>query len=185
MGRIPREIFVPEPSRLLAYEDIPLPIDAGQTISQPFIVALMTQALRMQRTETVLELGTGSGYQAALLAELAHKVVSVERVPELAEVSRGLLEALGYKNVEIHLATEVLGWPEGAPYDAIIVTAGAPKIPHELMDQLRSGGRMVIPVGSRYDQELLVVIKGTSGFATQSLGGCRFVPLIGPGAWTE
>lgn len=185
MGGVGREFFVPEASRYLAYEDIPLPIGYGQTISQPFIVALMTEALSLTGWETVLEMGTGSGYQTAVLAKLAHRVVSVERLPELATASERLLRALGYANVEIHLAGPALGWPEGAPYHAIIVTAGAPLVPQELLDQLAVEGRMVIPVGSRYDQELMVITKGAHGAAIRSLGGCRFVPLIGPGAWDE
>lgn len=185
MGGVDREFFVPEASRYLAYEDIPLPIGYGQTISQPFIVALMTEALSLKGWETVLEMGTGSGYQTAVLAKLAHRVVSVERVPELAAASERLLRTLGYANVEIHLAAQALGWPEGAPYHAIIVTAGAPMVPQELLDQLAVEGRMVIPVGSRYDQELMVITKGARGAAMRSLGGCRFVPLIGPGAWDE
>lgn len=185
MERVPRELFIPPGSRHLAYEDIPLPIEAGQSISQPFIIALMTQALELHGTEKVLELGTGSGYQAAILAELAHKVITVERVPTLAESARKLLERLGYRNVEIHVSGGALGWPEEAPYNAIIVTAGAPKVPDELLEQLALEGRMAIPVGSRYEQELLKIVKAKDRIVVQSLGGCRFVPLIGEGAWSE
>lgn len=185
MERIPRELFVPGDSRHLAYEDRPLPIGLGQTISQPLIVALMTQALELTGKEKVLELGTGSGYQAAILAELARRVVSVERFPQLAENARKLLEQLGYTNVEVHEAGKALGWPDGAPYDAIIVTASVPRVPQVLLDQLSPGGRMVIPVGLRYEQDLLKVTKREEKVITENLGGCRFVPLVGEGAWEE
>lgn len=185
MARVPRELFVPPESYYIAYEDMPLSIGFGQTISQPFIVALMTQALELKGDEKVLELGTGSGYQAAILAELARWVVSVERILELAESARRILEKLGYTNIEIHIAEKALGWPAGAPYDAIIVTAGAPRIPDALLEQLRFGGRLVIPVGSRWEQDLLRITKRRKGNLVESLGGCRFVPLIGDGAWEE
>jgi protein-L-isoaspartate(D-aspartate) O-methyltransferase len=183
MSRIPREKFVPLESRHLAYEDRPLPIGYEQTISQPYIIALMTEALELTGIEKVLELGTGSGYQTAILAELAKMVISVERMSSLAESARKVLDSLGYKNIEIHLAEETLGWKKGAPYDAIIVTAGAPTIPDDLIDQLANGGRMVIPVGSRYVQELCKVTKRTDKNQVQNLGGCRFVALIGKNAW--
>ena len=185
MNRVPRELFVPPTSRHLAYEDIPLPIEMGQTISQPFIVALMTEALELKGTERVLEVGTGSGYQAAILAELAYWVISVERHPRLIEAARQILDRLGYNNIEIHLADENLGWRAAAPYDRIIVTAGAPRVPQELLDQLVDGGRLVIPVGSRYEQQLLKITKQGGRTTTQDLGGCRFVPLIAEGAWEE
>ncbi|MEW6033931.1 MAG: protein-L-isoaspartate(D-aspartate) O-methyltransferase [Chloroflexota bacterium] len=185
MSRIPRELFVPPEIIDMAYEDRPLPIGAGQTISQPYIVALMTEALQLTGSEKVLEVGTGSGYQAAILAEMAGYVVTVERLPQLAEVARRLLEKLGYKNVEVHVAEETLGWEPGAPYDAIMVTAGAPGVPDELVAQLAVQGRMVIPVGSRYDQDLLRVVKTETGVSRESLAGCRFVPLVGEGAWQE
>ena len=182
---VPRELFIPIASRHQAYEDRPLPIDLGQTISQPFIVALMTEALELKGGEVVLEIGTGSGYQAAILAELARKVITVERHQKLAEGAKHVLDSLGYTNIEVHVAERTLGWCEGAPYDAIIVTAGAPNIPIELLDQLAIGGRMVIPVGSRYDQEMVRVYKTEWGAVGQNLGGCRFVPLVGEGAWDE
>lgn len=185
MERVPRELFLPAESRHLAYEDIPLPIGEGQTISQPYIVALMTEALELRGVEKVLELGTGSGYQAAILAELSRQVVSVERVPSLLEAARQRLTSLGYANVEFHHATQSLGWPEEAPYDGIVVTAAAPSIPGALLDQLAVGGRLVIPVGSRYEQDLLKVVKGPAGLNVANLGACRFVPLIGEGAWAE
>lgn len=185
MERVPREIFLPPESRHLAYEDIPLPIGEGQTISQPYIVAIMTGALELRGGEQVLEVGTGSGYQAAILAELCRWVVSVERVPSLLEAARQRLANLGHTNVEFHEATQTLGWPAGAPYDGIVVTAGAPSIPAALLDQLAVGGRLVIPAGSRYEQDLLKVVKGSAGLNVVNLGACRFVPLIGEGAWAE
>jgi protein-L-isoaspartate(D-aspartate) O-methyltransferase len=185
MARVPRERFVPPDSYYAAYEDMPLGIGFGQTISQPFIVALMTQALRLKGSEKVLELGTGSGYQTAILAGLAKWVVSIERVPQLAESARRVLNELGYTNFEIHTSGEALGWPDGAPYDAIIVTAGAPCVPDALLEQLALGGRLVIPVGSRWEQDLLRVTRRKKGNVVENLGGCRFVPLIGKGAWEE
>ncbi len=185
MSRIPRELFVPPEYCYAAYEDMPLGIGFGQTISQPFIVALMTQALGLKGSEKVLELGTGSGYQTAILAELAKWIVSIERIPQLAESARQVLDKLGYANIEIHTAGEALGWPDGAPYDAIIVTAGAPHVPDALLEQLALGGRLVIPVGSRWEQDLLKVTKRKKGNLVESLGGCRFVPLIGKGTWEE
>jgi protein-L-isoaspartate(D-aspartate) O-methyltransferase len=185
MTRIPRERFVPEESRHLAYEDIPLPIGLEQTISQPFIIALMTEALELTGTENVLEIGTGSGYQSAILAELAGKVVTVERLPKLAEKAGTAIESLGYRNVEIHLSGETLGWLEEAPYEAILVTAGAPRVPAELIAQLAIGGRMVIPVGSRYLQELVKITRQKDKNRVEKLGGCRFVSLIGKGAWGD
>lgn len=185
MRRVPREDFVPEDSRNLAYEDMPLPIGQGQTISQPFIVALMTQALELQGGEKVLEVGTGSGYQTALLAELTRWVVSVERFEALAQNAREVLARLGYSNVEIHVATRNLGWRPEAPYDAVLVTAGAPRIPQSLLDQMSHRATMVIPIGSRYEQDLLQVKKRDSRLETLNLGACRFVPLIGEEAWSE
>ncbi len=183
MARIPRERFVPEESRYLAYEDIPLPIGLEQTISQPFIIALMTEALALTGTEKVLEIGTGSGYQAAILAELANRVVTMERLPELAETARKVLDSLKYLNIEICLSGETLGCPEEAPFEAIMVTAGAPGVPPDLISQLALGGRMVIPVGSRYLQELVKITRQRKKNKIENLGGCRFVSLIGKGAW--
>ena len=185
MARVPRELFVSSDCYYSAYEDMPLGIGFGQTISQPFIVALMTQALELKGDEKVLELGTGSGYQTAILAGLAKWVVSVERIPQLAESARRVLGKLGYTNIEIHTAAESLGWPDGAPYDAMIVTAGAPCVPDALLEQLALGGRLVIPVGSRWEQDLLKVTRRKKGNKVESLGGCRFVPLVGKGAWEE
>ncbi len=183
MARIPRECFVPPGERHLAYEDRPLPIGLDQTISQPFIVALMTQALELTGSEKVLEIGTGSGYQAAILAELARLVITVERLLALAEAAKKVLDSLGYNNIVVHLAKETLGWPEEAPYDAIIATAGAPNVSPDLLAQLAIGGRLVIPIGSRYEQELYKITKGRKKNEVQDLGGCRFVSLIGKGAW--
>jgi len=185
MAHIPRERFVPEENRHLAYEDIPLPIGLEQTISQPFIIALMTEALELTGTEKVLEIGTGSGYQAAILAELAQHVVTVERLPKLAETAKKVLDSLDYRNIEIHLSGETLGWPEEAPYEAILVTAGAPRVPPELIAQLAIGGRMVIPVGSRYLQELVKITRRRKKNKVENLGGCRFVALVGKDAWAD
>ena len=185
MRRVPREAFVSTEQHQFAYDDHPLSIGFGQTISQPFIVALMVQALEVKESEQVLELGTGSGYEAAILAELAQKVVTVESIPELAESAKQVLDGLGYRNIEVHVAGKTLGWPAGAPYDAIIVAAGAPTVPQVLLEQLAWGGRLVIPVGSRWQQDLLKVTRLRKGNRTENLGGCYFVPLIGEGAWEK
>lgn len=183
MKRVPREAFISQEQYQAAYDDRPLGIGFGQTISQPFIVALMVQALELRGDEKVLELGTGSGYEAAILAELAQKVVTVECIPELEESAKQVLDKLGYSNIEVHVAGRTLGWPEGAPYDAIIVSAGAPTVPQVLLEQLTWNGRLVIPVGSRWQQELLRVTKLKKRNNIENLGGCYFVPLIGEGAW--
>ena len=185
MRHVPREAFVSQEQYHAAYDDRPLSIGFGQTISQPFIVALMVQALELRGDEKVLELGTGSGYEAAILAELARQVVTVEYIPELAESARQVLDKLGYSNIEVHVAGRTLGWPEGASYDAIIVSAGAPSVPQVLLEQLAWNGRLVIPVGSRWQQELLRVTKLRKGNEIENLGGCYFVPLIGEGAWEK
>ncbi len=185
MSRVPRERFVPPEERHLAYEDRPLPIGLGQTISQPFIIALMTASLELTGQEKVLEVGTGSGYQTAILAELVRLVITVERLPQLAEAAKGTLDSLGYKNIKVYIAGLTLGWPAEAPYDAILVTAGAPNVPDSLLSQLAIGGRLVIPVGSRYEQELYKITKRSDKSIVQNLGGCRFVSLIGEDAWTE
>ncbi len=186
MARVPRELFVDEGQRPRAYENVALAIGNGQTISQPTIVALMTEALRLISTHRVLEVGTGSGYQAAVLAELADHIVTVERIPSLATAAQDRLRRLGYTNVEVQTsgAHAPLGWPLLAPYDAIVVTAAAPHVPESLLDQLRPNGTLVIPVGSRDKQQLLSVRATPSGgFEANRLSACRFVPLIGPGAW--
>ena len=185
MTCVPREAFVLPEYYYAAYENRPLSIGFGQTISQPFIVALMIQALELGGSEKVLELGTGSGYEAAILAELVQRVVTVECIPELAESAKRVLEKLGYASIEVHIAGKTLGWPEESPYEAIIVSAGAPSIPQVLLDQLSWGGRLIIPVGSRWQQELIKVTKQRRGNKLENLGGCYFVPLIGEGAWEE
>ena len=185
MKRVPREAFVPPQQYYSAYDERPLSIGFGQTISQPFIVALMVQALALSRDDKVLEVGTGSGYEAAVLAELAQKVVTVECIPELAKSAKEVLDRLGYSNIEVHVAGRTLGWPEEAPYDAIIVSAGAPTVPQVLLEQLALNGRLVIPVGSRWQQELLRVTKLRERNKVENLGGCYFVPLIGEGAWEK
>ncbi len=185
MKRVPREAFVSQEQYHAAYDDRPLSIGFGQTISQPFIVALMVQALELRGDEKVLELGAGSGYEAAILAELTQKVVTVECIPELAESAKQVLAQLGYSNIEVRVAGKTLGWPDGAPYDAIIVSAGAPTVPQVLLEQLTWNGRLVIPVGSRWQQELLRVTKLKKRNNIENLGGCYFVPLIGEGAWEK
>jgi len=185
MKRVPREAFLSRQQYHVAYDDIPLTIGYGQTISQPFIVALMVQALELKGDEEVLELGTGSGYEAAILAEMAQKVITVECIPELAQSAKAVLHKLGYSNIEVHTAGRTLGWPEGAPYGAIIVSAAAPAVPQVLLEQLIRNGRLVIPVGSRWQQELLKVTRLRKESRTERLGGCCFVPLIGEGAWDK
>ncbi len=180
MLKVPRHLFVPEPYRLEAYEDHPLPIGYGQTISQPYMVAVMTELLNLTGREKVLEIGTGSGYQTAVLAELADEVYTVERIPELLERAKKTLTSLGYTNIHFKLADGTLGWPEHAPFDRIIVTAAAPELPQPLVEQLAPDGIMVIPIGSRYLQSLTLVEKLPDGrLKTKELFGCAFVPLIG------
>lgn len=178
-GKVPRELFVPENMRDRAYADSPLPVGEGQTISQPYIVAFMTECLELDGTEKVLEIGTGSGYQAAMLAELAEKVYTVERVESLAASARTVIEALGYKNVEFRVGDGSEGWEEHAPYDGIMVTAGAPDVPPALTRQLAEGGRLVIPVGGRGLQDLVVMKKEDGQLSSRRVSGCVFVPLIG------
>ncbi|HEY7030915.1 MAG TPA: protein-L-isoaspartate(D-aspartate) O-methyltransferase [Thermomicrobiales bacterium] len=184
IGHVPRERFVPETNRDQAWANVALPIGAGQTISQPYIVALMTTALGLSGQERVLEIGTGSGYQAAILAELAAEVVTVERHATLAGAAQSLLCELGYPNVRVVVGDGTTGWPEGAPYERIIVTAGAPRVPQPLLAQLSAdGGRLVIPVGETDDQVLLVVERQGDRTTEQPLGPVRFVPLIGRAGW--
>jgi protein-L-isoaspartate(D-aspartate) O-methyltransferase len=185
MWRVPRELFVTAVNYACAYDDRPLPIAEGQTISQPFIVALMTQALEMDKGSKVLELGTGSGYQTAILAELAGQVFTIERFASLSRSAEVILNNIGYRNISFHATTKTLGWLDDAPYDAILVTAAAPKIPQTLVDQLKVGGRLVIPTGSRWEQTLLKVVKRNEGTDVEHLTSCRFVPLIGEDAWGE
>ena len=183
MRRVPRHEFLPEAMRGMAYADNALPIGEGQTMSQPYMVAIMTELLGLTSTERVLEIGTGSGYQAAVLAELCIKVYTVERIKTIAEKARATLDRLGYQNVAIKVYDGTYGWKEMAPFDAIMVTAGAPEIPAPLVEQLKDGGRMVIPVGERFGQSLLKVIKTAEGTVTQRSIPCVFVPLIGNHAW--
>jgi len=184
MAKVPRHLFVPPALRHLAYADGPLPIAGGQTISQPYMVALMTEALRLTGSERVLDVGTGSGYQAAVLGELAREVWSVEIVPELAVESRQLLGQLGYANVHVLLANGSVGFPDQAPFDAIVVAAGAPEVPKRLVDQLGERGRLVIPVGFIGMQMLLRVTKVGNGTTTEEILPCAFVPLVGEQGWT-
>jgi len=188
MGKIPRHLFVDEGLIEQAYNDNPLPIGERQTISQPYIVAVMTEALELKGSEKVLELGTGSGYQAAVLAELAERVFSIERIATLASKARKVLESLGYFNVVIRVGDGTYGWREEAPFDGILVSAGSPDIPVPLVQQLTVGGRLVIPVGGRYTQTLYRVTRlseNVEDVKTEDLGGCRFVNLIGEHGWKE
>ena len=185
MREVPREAFVPPELARLAYEDGPLPIDEGQTISQPYIVAYMIEALELQGTERVLEIGTGSGYAAAVLSRCAAEVFTVERIASLAHQARARLQQLGYRNVTVLLGDGTLGWPEHAPYDAIVVTAGAPEVPAALLSQLAPGGGLVIPVGSTQHLQSLVRVRraGEGSFRHEELCPVRFVPLIGEQGW--
>lgn len=185
MGKVPRHIFIEEALRSRAYGDYPLPIGEKQTISQPYMVALMTEALELRGNEKVLEIGTGSGYQSAVLAELCDKVYSVERIKSLAIKAREHLDSLKYMNVAIKIFDGTYGWIEHAPYDAIIVTAGAPEIPQSLIDQLVISGRMVIPVGDEFSQVLIKVEKNKDGIRTTNICGCVFVKLVGNYGWKE
>ncbi len=185
MSRVPRELFIPLEFRYDAYEDSPVPIGFDQTISQPYIIALMTEALELRGDEKVLEVGTGSGYQAAILSQLCRMVISTERIPQLLESAGKALDSLGYQNIHLCLAENILGWQRDAPYDAIIVTAGAPRVPVDLLSQLAIDGRMVIPTGSRYVQELCKVVRSKNKNTVIKLGACRFVPLIGKDAWED
>jgi len=178
MRKIPRHLFVPEKYRNSAYNDGPLPIAQEQTISQPYIVAIMTELLQIDSTSKVLEIGTGSGYQAAVLAEISDSVYSIEIIPELAHRADTLLDSLGYTSAHIRAGDGYQGWPEAAPFDAIIVTAAAPKLPQPLVDQLKPSGRMVIPVGEYY-QELLLITKDQDSVLQKSVIPVRFVPMTG------
>ncbi|HSC29189.1 MAG TPA: protein-L-isoaspartate(D-aspartate) O-methyltransferase [Vicinamibacterales bacterium] len=178
IARVPRHLFVPEPQRAQAYGDYPLPIGHGQTISQPYIVAFMTQALDVEPDHRVLEIGTGSGYQAAVLAELVKEVYSIEIVPPLAERARETLAALGYRNVHVLTGNGYLGWPEHAPYDRVMVTAAPTEVPPALVEQLRMDGVMAIPVGDLF-QELRILRKTSTGLKTLATMPVRFVPMTG------
>ncbi len=185
MRKVPRHLFVDEALRDQAYNDHPLPIAENQTISQPYIVGLMTESLELKGAEKVLEIGTGSGYQAAVLAELADRVFSIERFPELGYRANSVLRKLGYDNVIIRVGDGSLGWPDDAPFDGIMVTAGTPKIPQPLIDQLVMGGRLIVPVGDRTSQDLILVRRVPEGIRKTNLGGVRFVNLVGKWGWKE
>jgi protein-L-isoaspartate(D-aspartate) O-methyltransferase len=186
LEKVPRHLFVNEALRDQSYNDNPLPIDGGQTISQPYIVALMTEALELKGSEKVLEIGTGSGYQAAILAELVDHVFSIDRIASLAGNARRLLESLNYYNIAIRVGDGTLGWKDEAPFDAVMVTAGAPDIPKTLVEQIAVGGRLVVPVGGRHSQVLIKLTRlseSAHDVKKEDLGGCRFVDLIGEYGW--
>lgn len=185
MRKVPRHAFVPDQYKGAAYEDRPLPIGEGQTISQPFMVAIMTQSLELKGGERVLEIGTGSGYQTAILAELAGEVFTIERITPLLQKAQQTLQLLGYQNISFMIGDGTKGWPEKAPFEGIIVTAGAPEIPPTLLSQLTEGGRLVIPVGPRYTQTLYKVTRYGGSFREEDITGCVFVPLLGEYGWKE
>ena len=183
--KVPRHLFVPEELQARAYEDHPLQIGCGQTISQPLMTAIMVAALRLQGHERVLEIGTGSGYQTAILSLLALEVCSIDRLPELAADAAARLEQLGFANVDITIGDGTLGWPERAPFDGIIVAAAAPRLPHALREQLADGGRLVIPRGDKTKQTLYVMEKRGQTLQEQRVTECMFVPLVGQDGWAE
>jgi protein-L-isoaspartate(D-aspartate) O-methyltransferase len=185
MRRVPRHAFVPSELRYRAYDDTPLPIGMGQTISQPYMVARMVEALELTGSERVLDIGTGSGYQAAVLGELANEVWSVEIVPELAESARERLSRLGYSNVHVIAADGSVGFALHAPYDAIVVAAASPEVPPPLLDQVGDGGRLIIPVGERVSQHLRRIRRESGEIITESLLECMFVPLVGERGWAR
>jgi len=185
MAWVPREWFLPPHLASAAYEDAPLPIGSGQTISQPLIVALMTEALAPRRRDRVLEIGTGSGYQTAILARLAGRVYTIERLPDLLVEAEERFRRLGLSNIETRLGDGAAGWPEHAPFQGIIVTAAAPSVPTPLTEQLAPGGRLVIPIGDLASQELVILQRGPAGLVERRAGGVRFVPLISRLAFTE
>jgi protein-L-isoaspartate(D-aspartate) O-methyltransferase len=183
MLTVPRHRFVPPHLEGSAYRDSPLPIGQGQTISQPYIVALMTEMLQLKGHEKVLEVGTGSGYQAAILGQLANEVVTVERIPALAEEASSLLAQLGYTNIRVEVSDGTQGWEADAPYDAIIITAAAPEVPEPVQEQLADGGRLLVPVGPRWTQTLVRVHRAGDQFRIEQSIGVAFVPLIGKHGW--
>jgi protein-L-isoaspartate(D-aspartate) O-methyltransferase len=182
---VPRHLFVSEALRDQAYGDYPLPIGEQQTISQPYIVAEMTQALELGKDDRVLEIGTGSGYQAAVLAEIVFRVYTIERIRALYIQARKLLDRLNYHNIIMRCSDGTTGWQDESPFDAIMVTAGAPEVPEKLLDQLAAGGRMIVPVGNQHSQDLIKITKDKAGIHRSNLGGCRFVKLIGAQGWKE
>jgi len=177
--KVPRQTFVPDKEKVNAYNDFPLPIGNSQTISQPYIVALMTESLCLSGTEKVLEIGTGSGYQTAILAEIVKEVYSIERIPALAEGAERLLKELGYLNISIISTDGTLGWDEKAPFDRIIITAASPQIPEPLLKQLKDNGKLILPLGTTFSQILTLVEKKKESISTSQICGCTFVPLIG------
>ncbi|MCP4367226.1 MAG: protein-L-isoaspartate(D-aspartate) O-methyltransferase [Deltaproteobacteria bacterium] len=183
MRNVPRHLFISEALTDQAYGDFPLPIGEQQTISQPYIVAEMTQALELSKEDRVLEIGTGSGYQAAIIAQIAYRVYTIERIHSLLLKARSLFDRLLYHNIITRYSDGTTGWADESPFDAIIITAGAPSIPETLVNQLAEGGRMAIPVGDQYSQELIKIHRGKNGIHKTSLGGCRFVKLIGEHGW--
>ena len=183
--KVPRHRFVPEELRGSAYSDYPIPISEGQTISQPYIVALMTECLGLTGQEKVLEIGTGSGYQTAILAELAREVYSIERFPALVKKAEGLLNELGYANIKIRCADGTMGWPEAAPFDRIIITAASPRIPLPLTEQLKENGKMLLPLGETFSQVLTQVEKKDNKLQSIQICGCVFVPLVGKYGWEK
>ena len=185
MRHVPRHFFVSEALTDQAYGDFPLPLGEQQTISQPYIVAEMTQALELSKEDRVLEIGTGSGYQAAIIAQIAYRVYTIERIHSLLLKARSLFDRLLYHNIITRYSDGTKGWTDESPFDAIIITAGAPKIPETLVNQLAMGGRMAIPVGDQYSQELIKLHRGKNGIHQTSLGGCRFVKLVGEHGWRE
>jgi protein-L-isoaspartate(D-aspartate) O-methyltransferase len=185
MRKVPRHLFVSEALMDQAYNDFPLPIGEQQTISQPYIVAEMTQALQLGPDDRVLEIGTGSGYQAAILAQIAFRVYTIERIHSLYLKARKLFDQMGYHNIVMRYSDGTTGWRDESPFDAIIVTAGAPEIPEVLVNQLAVGGRLVIPVGNQYVQELIRLVRNEKGVQQTNLGGCRFVKLVGEHGWSE
>ena len=185
MREIPRHLFIPPPYNTSAYDDAPLPIGNGQTISQPYIVALMTELLDPRPEDSVLEIGAGSGYQAAILSMLVRHVTTIERLPAVADLARGNLSRIGIKNISIIVGDGTRGYPENAPYDGIMITAATPEIPKPLIDQLAVGGLLVAPVGGRELQELITLTKKEDGVVRSSHGGVRFVPLIGEHGWAD
>ncbi len=185
MRKVPRHMFVSEALMDQAYGDYPLPIGEQQTISQPYIVAEMTQSLQLGPDDRVLELGTGSGYQAAVLAEIVYRVYTVERIHALLVRARQIFDQLRYHNIVTRYSDGTTGWKDESPFDAIIVTAGSPRIPDVLVHQLAPGGRMIIPVGDHFSQELIKVVRDEHGIRQYNLGGCRFVKLIGEHGWKE
>ena len=185
MRTVPRHLFVSDALKDQAYGDFPLPIGEQQTISQPFIVAEMTQALEIGKDDRVLEIGTGSGYQAAVLAQIAYRVYTIERIRSLYVQTRNLLDRLKYHNVIMRCFDGTMGWKDESPFDAIIVTAGSPRIPESLVEQLAEGGRMVVPVGDQHAQDLIKITRDSQGTHQASLGGCRFVKLVGKQGWSE